>query len=329
MSSSSSASKPQSVKSQARSQASSPISNKIGQHKEAMNYSASHLWTSPLSTWITLAAIAIALSLPASLYLLLKNMKSLTDDKREVPTISVFIKQNISKQQARDRGELLQEMPEIDKVVLVPKDQALDDFRQITGFAETLETLDENPLPHVLVVTPHMNLIGDQNLDLERLVRKLENYPEVDLVQMDIEWVQRLRGILNISERAILVISVLLGLTVLLVVGNTIKLNIENRKEEIEVTQLIGATSSYIRRPFLYSGIFYGLFGGVLSLVLVHIALLFLVAPVNELARLYGSSFTISGMGVKMTLYILIFSSVLGLIGAWLAVGKHLRSTIV
>jgi cell division transport system permease protein len=329
MSDSSSSSKPQSAKSQASSQASSPLSNKIGQHKEAMSYSASHLWTSPLSTWITLAAIAIALSLPASLYLLLKNMKSLTDDKREVPTISVFIKQNISEQQARDRGELLQEMPEIDKVVLVPRDQALDDFRQITGFAETLETLDENPLPHVLVVTPHMNLVGDQNLDLERLVRKLENYPEVDLVQMDIEWVQRLRGILNISERAILVISVLLGLTVLLVVGNTIKLNIENRKEEIEVTKLMGATSAYVRRPFLYSGVFYGLFGGVLSLVLVHIALLFLVAPVNELAQLYGSSFTIRGMGVKMTLYILLFSSFLGLVGAWLAVGKHLKSHII
>ncbi|KAG1707523.1 Cell division protein FtsX [Nymphon striatum] len=233
-------------------------------------------------------------------------MKSLTDDKREVPTISVFIKQGISEQQARDRAELLQELTEIDKVVVVPRDQALDDFRQITGFAETLETLDENPLPHVLVITPHMQLIGDPDLDLERLSSKLQNYPEVDLVQMDIEWVQRLRGILNISERAILVISVLLALTVLLVVGNTIKLNIENRKEEIKVTKLIGATSSYIRRPFLYGGVWYGLFGGILSLVLVHIALLFLVAPVQELARLYGSNFVISGMGVKITLYILL-----------------------
>ncbi len=315
-----------SLKRQTASQASSPVSNRIGQHKEAMSYSAAHLWQSPLSTWITLAAIAIALSLPASLYLLLKNMKSLTDDKREVPTISVFIKQGISEQQARDRAELLQEMPEIDKVVVVPRDQALEDFRQITGFAETLETLDENPLPHVLVVTPRMKLIGDPDIDLEQLRRKLQNFPEVDLVQMDIEWVQRLRGILNISERAILVISVLLGLTVLLVVGNTIKLNIENRKDEIKVAKLIGATPAYIRRPFLYSGVFYGLFGGILSLVLVHVALLFLVAPVNELASLYGSTFTIRGMGVKMTLYILLFSSFLGLVGAWLAVGKHLKS---
>ena len=298
----------------------------FGHHKEALTFSLSRLWQSPLSTWITLAAIAIALSLPASLHLLLKNLKSLTDDKREVPTISLFIKEGISEQQARDRGELLEELPEVDKVVLVPRDEALADFRKITGFAETLDTLDENPLPHVLVVTPHLNMLGKPGLDLKKLSAKLENYPEVDLVQMDVEWVQRLRGILRIAERAILVISILLALTVLLVVGNTIKLNIENRKEEIEVSQLIGATSAYIRRPFLYSGLWYGLFGGIMSLVFVHIALLFLVSPVNELAQLYGSTFTISGLGLRITFYILLLSSLLGLIGAWIAVGRHLKS---
>ena len=113
----------------------------------------------------------------------------------------------------------------------------------------------------------------------------------------------------------------------LLVIGNTIKLNIENRKEEIAVSKLIGATHAYIRRPFLYTGIWYGLFGGVMSLVLVHIALLSFVSPVNELARLYGSTFVISGLGVKATLYILLGSSFLGLVGAWIAVGRHLKST--
>jgi len=303
----------------------SAFSGRISHHKEAIQFSLTRLWQSPLSTWITLAAIALALSLPSSLYLLLDNLKSLTDDKREVPTISLFIKQNISEQQARDRGELLAEMPEIDKVVLVPRDEALADFRQITGFAETLETLDENPLPHVLVVTPHLNLIGDPGLDMEALAQKLESFPEIDLVQMDVEWVKRLRGILSISERAVLLISVLLALTVLLVIGNTIKLNIENRKEEIDVSRLIGATNTYIRRPFLYSGIWYGLFGGIISLVFVHLALLFLVSPVNELARLYGSTFSINGLGFKITLYILLFSSLLGLVGAWIAVGSHLR----
>jgi len=303
------------------------LGGKVTHHKEAVRFSISRLWQSPLSTWITLAAIAIALSLPSSLYLLLTNLKSLTDDKREVPTISLFLKQNISLQQARDRGDLLEEMPEIDKVVLIPRDEALNDFMQIMGLAEAIKTLDENPLPHVLVATPHLKLIGDSEFDMENLAKKLKNFPEIDLVQMDIEWVKRLRGILNITERAILLISVLLTLTVLLVIGNTIKLNIENRKEEIEVSKLIGATTDYIRRPFLYSGIWYGLFGGIISLVFVHLALLFLVSPVNELARLYGSSFSIRGLGLEITFYILLFSSLLGLVGAWIAVSSHLRNT--
>jgi len=306
-------------------QASSPISTSIGHHKDALTYSLLRLWHAPLSTWITLAAIAIALSLPASLHLFLKNLKSLTDDKREVPTISLFIKQGISEKQARDRAELLRELSEIDKVVLITKEQGLKDFKKITGFAEAIDTLDKNPLPHVLVVTPHLSLLGDPENDMKELARKLKGYSEIELVQMDIEWVQRLRGILRITERIILIISVLLGLTVLLVIGNTIRLNIENRKEEIEVSKLIGATTAYIRRPFLYTGIWYGLFGGIISLVLVHLALLFLVTPVNELAQLYGSSFSINGLGIKNTLYILLVSSFLGLIGAWLAVGKHLK----
>lgn len=306
-------------------QASSPIVSHLGHHKDAITHSLLRLWHSPLSTWITLAAIAIALSLPASLHLFLKNLKSLTDDKREVPTISLFIKKGISEKQASDRAELLRELSEIDKVILVPKDEALKDFQKITGFAEAIETLDENPLPHVLVVTPHLSLLGNPELDMKNLAKKLKGYSEVDLVQMDIEWVQRLRGILRITERVILIISVLLGMTVLLVVGNTIRLNIENRKEEIEVSKLIGATTAYIRRPFLYTGTWYGLFGGIISLVLVHLALLFLVTPVNELAQLYGSHFSISGLGFKNTLFILLMSSILGLVGAWLAVGKHLR----
>ena len=310
-------------------QSGSLVGNQIGHHKEAIGYSLTRLWQSNLSTWITLAVIGIALCLPSSLYLLLQNLKSLTDDKREVPTISLFIKQEISEQHARDRGELLQELSQIDKVVLVPRDEALADFRKITGFAETLETLDENPLPHVLVVTPHIDLIGNPAEDMSKLAEKLESYPEIDLVQMDLEWVSRLRSILRISERAIYIISGLLALTVLLVIGNTIKLNIENRKEEIEVSKLIGASSSYIRRPFLYTGVWYGLFGGVISLVLVHLALISFVSPVNELAKLYGSVFVISGLSLTTTLFILLASSALGLIGAWLAVGRHLRTVSI
>lgn len=306
-------------------QAASPIVSRAGQHVNAFEYSLKQLWNTPISTWITLAAIAIALSLPAGLHLLLQNLKTLTDDKREIPTISLFMKPDVTAQQAIDRADLISDLNEVDQVLVVTREDALKDFKQLTGFAETLETLSENPLPHVLVVTPKMRLVGDPSVNLEKLARHLELYSDVDAVQMDIEWVQRLLAILRIADRSVLVISVLLALTVLLVVGNTIRLNIENRKEEIEVTKLMGATNSYIRRPFLYGGIWYGLFGGILSLVIVHMALLFLVSPVNELARLYGSHFTITGLDIKATLFILSISGILGFLGARLAVGKHLR----
>ena len=262
-----------------------PLKRWLNQQSSAIKFSMERLWFNPVSTWITLAAIAIALSLPTSLHLLLKNMQTLTDDKREVPTITLFMKQSVSEQQTKDRAELLSEMPEIDNVRVVTREEALADFRKITGFAQTLETLDENPLPHVLIVTPKLSLLGEQDMDVNGLSSKLKAFPEVDEVQIDVEWVQRLRGILRIAERIVLVVSILLGLTVLLVVGNTIRLDIENRKDEIRVTQLIGATNAYIRRPFIYNGIWLGLFGGVLSLVIVHVALLFLVAPVTKLAK--------------------------------------------
>ena len=144
-------------------------------------------------------------------------------------------------------------------------------------------------------------------------------------MQIDIEWVQKLRTIFTIAERIVLVVSILLGLTVLLVIGNTIRLDIENRKDEIKVTRLIGATNAYIRRPFLYGGIWFGLFGGILSLAIVQIAFMFLISPVQKLATQYGSTFTLSGLAPSVTLNILLASIILGWVGAWLAVGKHLR----
>lgn len=313
------------MSSNTKQQATSPLRSRLTQHKEAFSFSLAHLWQNPISTWITLAAIAIALSLPAGLYILLGNLKTLTDDKREVPTISIYIKQNITEQRAQDRAELLSELEDIENVKLIRREDGLRHMKQISGVQDIIDTVGGNPLPHVLVVTPRMSLFGDSNIDLDELAQRLKNYPEVESVQMDIEWVQRLRAILHIAERVVLVVGFLLGLTVLLVVGNTIRLNIENRREEIEVSQLVGATTAYIRRPFLYGGIWYGLFGGILSLVIVHSSLIFMIAPVDRLAKLYGSHYSVNGLDTSATLTILFCSSLLGLIGAWLAMTQHLR----
>ena len=297
--------------------------------RAAIAFSLKRLWFNPLSTWITLAAIAIALSLPTGLHLFLKNLQTLTDDKRQIPTISLFLKEVVTEQQAKDRASLLTELNAVDKVIFESKENALKKFGEITGFGDTLKTLDKNPLPHVLVVTPNLTLTGKMDETIKKLTQKLKSYPEVDSVQADIEWVQRLRAIILIAQRILMVVGSLLLLTVLLVVGNTIRLDIENRKEEIDVTRFIGATRAYIRRPFIFGGLWYGLFGGIISLVIVHFALMFLIPPINELSNLYGSHFTLSGLDFTMTFYILLISSFLGIIGAWLAVGQHLRKNEV
>ncbi|HHC75326.1 MAG TPA: FtsX-like permease family protein [Thiothrix sp.] len=297
----------------------------VNQLNDAFHFSLKRLWFNPLATWITFAVIALALALPTGLYVLLINLEGLTSEEREVPTISLFLKQTISEQEAYDHAILLSEKPEISNVAVITRNQAADKFKQITGFSEILETLGKNPLPHVLVVTPRLNLLGQLQMDFDSFAADLKNYGIVDNVQIDVEWVQRLKAIIQIAERVTLVIALLLGITVLLVIGNTIRLDIESRKDEIEILKMMGATNAYIRRPFLFSGIWYGLFGGIFSLVIVHFSLLFLISPVNQLAQLYGSEFIISGVGIRITINILVLSALLGMLGAWIAVGRHLK----
>ena len=296
----------------------------LSQQKQAIDFSLKRLWFNPISAWITLIAIALALSLPTSMHVLVKNLQSLTHNNQSVPTISLFLKPKVTEQQANDLAELVKSQPEVLSTTVVTRDQALQDFKKIAGLADTLKTLGENPLPNIVVITPKMNDLGVTDADLEDFTKRLKTYKEVEDVQIDIEWIQRLRAILQIAERIVAVVAALLATTVLLVVGNTIRLDIENRKDEIRVTRLIGATNRYIRRPFLYGGLWLGLFGGFLSLLVVNIAVLFLVEPVNKLSLLYGSDFNLGGIDLTTTLEVLIISASLGLVGAWLAVNRYL-----
>lgn len=294
------------------------------QQKQAIDFSLKRLWFNPISAWITLIAIALALSLPTSMHVLVKNIQSLTHNNQSVPTISLFLKPKITEQQANDLAELVKSQPEVLSTTVVTRDQALQDFKKISGLADTLKTLGDNPLPNIVIITPKLSDLGASDTDLEDFTKRMKTYKEVEDVQIDIEWIQRLRAILQIAERIVAVVAILLAVTVLLVVGNTIRLDIENRKDEIRVTRLIGATNRYIRRPFLYGGLWLGIFGGVLSLLVVNIALLFLVGPVNKLSALYGSVFNLGGIDLSTTLEVLAISSALGLIGAWLAVNRYL-----
>jgi len=212
--------------------------------------------------------------------------------------------------------------PDIDSVTVISPEQALVELRAEIGFAEAVEQLEKNPLPYVLALRPAQHLNDAKSLESLRVF--LAAMPETDLVRMDTLWVRRFQSFVDLGERAALVLACALALGVLLVVGNTIRLEIENHRQEIIIMETVGATPAFIRRPFLYIGAWYGLLGGLTAWLLIALARLAMQGPVFELTALYQSDFNLTGLDPAGLAVLLGGSTSLGLSGGWLSVSKHL-----
>ena len=291
-------------------------------HARVLLGSLGHLTRHPLSTSMTMAVIAIALTLPAGLYLALNNISGLSAGWDSSTKISLFLHAKVNKKKAQTLVKRLRLHNEIDSISMISKEQGLEQFKQLSGFGDALQFLEGNPLPIVLVVQPIIN--ASQPNQIKQLLKELESDRLVDIAQLDMQWVKRLYALLEIAHRVIWAIGGLLGLAVLLIVGNTIRLDIQNRRSEIEVSKLIGASNAFIRRPFLYTGFWYGFSGGVLAWLLTTLSLFMLAEPVENLALLYHSDFELSGLSFGDTGSLIMISCSLGLFGSWLAVGRHL-----
>jgi cell division transport system permease protein len=296
----------------------------LARHAQVTLESLGRLYRNGLATWMTAMVIGIALALPAGLYLLLANLDRLSDTWEGQAGLSVFLKDDIKGDAAARVADRVRAWPEIAGVTLVTPEQALEEFTQRSGFADLLAALEENPLPVVLLVSPAVNHTDPASAGA--LQEKLRQLPETDLVQLDLQWVQRLAAILETARRAVLLVSALLALAVLLMVGNTIRLEIQNRREEIVVSKLIGATNGFVRRPFLYSGVWYGVLGAILAWVVVELGFRLLEAPVQRLVGLYEGSFALQTQPGRLLLLLLGGGISLGLLGSWLAVGRHLKA---
>lgn len=292
-------------------------------HAQVALASLGRLYRTPFSSLLTTAVIAIALSLPSGLLVLLDNLQRLNASWEGSSSISLFLKQSVGDARADTLAQELRDWPGIATVKSIHRDQALEEFREFSGFGEALDSLEENPLPSVLEVHPKTD---GTDQDIETLLDELGRLPEVELAQLDMQWVRRLNVLMDIGRRGILVVGALLGLAVLLIVGNTIRLDIQNRREEIEVSKLIGGTDAFIRRPFLYSGLWYGLFGAMLAWIVVTLGFWLIDAPARRLAGLYDSSFLLSGLSWSGSGLLLLAGIGLGLAGSWLAVGRHLSA---
>jgi len=296
----------------------------LQRHAQVALDSLGRLYRNRVASSMTAAVIAIALAMPAGLYLLLGNLERLSGSWDGQASLSVFLQQDITDDQAHALVAQVREWPEVASVQLITPSQALEEFGQQSGFADVLGVLEENPLPFVLIVLPAGDTVDP--LAASALRERFGRLPETALAQLDLQWVQRLAAILDIAQRVILIISALLALAVMLVIGNTIRLEIQNRREEILVTKLIGATNGFVRRPFLYAGIWYGALGALLAWLVVEAGFWLLSEPVSRLAGLYRSDFSLETLPVQLLGILFLAGTVLGLLGSWLAVGRHLAA---
>jgi len=302
----------------------SKIRNFFIRHLQVLFYSLGQLSRNPLSTLMTAAALGIALALPAGLYVLLEHVKQLGNDVDSINQISLFMKKETTRQQAVDLQNHLSAYTEISDVKYVSSEAALAEFQHYSGFGDALEALEENPLPQLLIIYPEPDRTTPQQI--EQLLNKLKQLEQVDIAQMDVQWLQRLYAMIHIGQRGVLIIGSLLALAALLIVGNTIRLAIENLRNEIVVMKLIGGTNSFIRRPFLYTGLWYGLLGSLIAVLLVNISLIIINDPLTHLSTLYKHDlFSLGLMGISASMTLIISGCLLGLMGAWIAVSKHLR----
>jgi cell division transport system permease protein len=276
----------------------------------------------PFASLMTILVIAVTLALPAALHLVIKNAQAISGGWANALDFSVYLKSGITEADARRLGEIINQRADVDQVTFISAEQALAEFREQSGFGEALEQLKENPLPHTLVVRPSPS---NTEASMILLNEELDNLPETDFVQADTEWVRRFHAILDILQRAVAIGAALLGAAILVIIGNTIRLDIQNRREEIEVTKLIGASNAFVRRPFLYTGLWYGLGGGILALGLVSYGLYALEEPVARLSGLYNSSFSILTLNLDECLLIVGAGVFLGLAGSWIAATRHMR----
>lgn len=289
-------------------------------HQDVAVDSLARLFGEAGASLLTALVIGIALALPLCLFLLLQNIQQIGASFGDAGgRFSLFMEAGLESAELEDVRAGLLDRPDVAGVELISAEQALEEFRATSGFAEVLDGLEENPLPAVLVLSPR------ESAGIEVLAAALRDWPGVDDVQLDMQWVQRLQGIIELARRLTVGLAALLCLGVVLVIGNTVRLTIENRRAEIVVVKLVGGTDAYVARPFLYAGLWYGVGGGIVAWLLVQAGLWGLQGPAARLAGLYGDTFRLAGVDSSGVLLIVLGGGLLGWLGAWVSVIRHLK----
>ncbi len=299
-----------------------PVASWREHHGWSAAASLRRLMSRPVGTLLTVAVMAIALALPLTFYLLLGNVQKMGDALGQNQTVSMFLQPSQSGSSADLLARKLRDRPDVASVTVKTPQQGMDELAKMQGFSGALHTLDDNPLPYVLEVLPAPGVTAD---GVERLVADMRGMQGADQVQDSGTWRQRLEALLGVGQRAVLILAALLALAVLLVVGNTVRVDIASRSEEISVLMLVGASRAFVRRPYLYAGIWYGLFGGMLAAGFAVLVELSLADPVARLGHAYAGKLHIDVLPVWLLAAVPVASAVLGWLGARLVSAWQLR----
>jgi cell division transport system permease protein len=292
-------------------------------HAHALFSSLGRLVDKPFTSALTIGVLAISIALAACFYLLVANLEQLTGTIESSNQISLFLKDTVTEAEARKLVEKIGKNNEVAEIKLISKDQALAEFKANSGLDAALDALEGNPLPVVLEVLPAPTQTN--TAALQKLQQTLQQYPEVDEAQMDMQWLERMQSIIKLAEQATQSISVLLGFGVLFITGNTIRLELHNRREEVVIAKLVGATNRFIQRPFLYGGFWIGFLSGVAAWFIVTMIMLLLWRSVENLSLLYEGSFHLRFLGYDESAYLILLSSSLGIMGSWAVLAYQLR----
>jgi len=296
----------------------------FSRHVQVLVGSLGRIVHQPLAAGMTMAVIGVSLALPLLMNVFLQNARSASGHFNDAFDLSVYLDRKAEPGRSQALAKQLRLRGDVAAVRVIGAEEALAWFRGNSGFGKALDELKDNPLPDTLVVTPTLDAGTPQGT--ENLRAAIAGMPDVEIVQLDTDWIKRLHAILELIRHVLILTATLLGLGVVLIVSNTIRLDILNRRGEIEVMKLVGASDGFTRRPFLYSGLWYGLGGGVFAVILVWCATLFLDEPVERLALLYGSSFRLEGLSATSMMEVLAAAGGLAWAGSWLAVSRHIRT---
>jgi cell division transport system permease protein len=290
-------------------------------HRQSAADSLARVFHQPLSSLLTFLVIGVALALPSGLWLSLENLSTLGGALDRPVSLSLFLADAAGEDEARGLAKDLAGRGDVDGVNFISREAALEEFVTHSGLGDLVASLPDNPLPQVLVVRP----VSEDPARIEELEAVLAALPLVEEVLVDTRWLQRLQSIMALARRAVQFLAALLVAAVVLVVGNTIRLTIESRRDEVVITKLVGGSNAFVRRPMLYTGLWYGFGGGLVAAALVALGIALLRPPVDALARAYDSRFELMGLSLVDSLQLALFGAALGLAGAWLAAARHLR----